>query len=339
MNRIRLAVIGAGAIGRKHIATIRDNPQAELIAVADPSPQAQALAAELKVAWYDNVEAMLIDARPEGVINATPNVLHVPCTLACIERGVPVLVEKPLAESPARAGEVVNAAERYQVPVLVGHHRRHNALIAAAKTLIDSGELGEIVTVSAHWVLQKPDDYFDVSWRREAGAGPLLVNLIHDVDLMRYLFGEIDSVQAFTSNATRGLVNEDSAVVNLRFRSGALGSAVLTDCGVGPWSWEMNSGENAIYAHTPENCYLISGTRGALAIPQMQWWRYGAESGWLHPLQCETLAVESADPFALQLRHFLQVIRREANPVIDAADALRSLNAIATIQQAAAAAS
>ena len=149
MNRIRLAVIGAGAIGRKHIATIRDNPQAELVAVADPSPQSQALAAELNVPWYDSVEAMLVDARPDGAINATPNVLHVPCTLACIEHNVPVLVEKPLAESPARAREVVYAAECRQVPVLVGHHRRHNALIAAAKTLIDSGELGDIVTVSA----------------------------------------------------------------------------------------------------------------------------------------------------------------------------------------------
>ncbi|HFS5644382.1 Gfo/Idh/MocA family protein [Raoultella ornithinolytica] len=217
----------------------------------------------------------------------------------------------------------------------MGHHRRHNALIAAARTLIDSGELGQIVTVSAHWVLQKPDDYFDVAWRREPGAGPLLVNLVHDIDLMRYLFGEIDQVQAFTSHAVRRFANEDSAVVNLRFASGALGSAVLTDCGVGPWSWEMNSGENAIYAHAPENCYLISGTRGALAIPQMQWWRYGEARGWLHPLLSDRLQVEAIDPFMLQLDHFLQVITGEEKPLIDAADALRSLEIVAAIQRAA----
>lgn len=335
MSKIRLAVIGAGAIGRKHIAVIRANPRAELVALADPSPQAQALAQSLGIAGYDNVETMLDAVQPQGVINATPNILHLPCALACIERGIPVLVEKPVADSPQRARELVDAAARHQVPVLVGHHRRHNALIAAARTLIDSGELGQIVTVSAHWVLQKPDDYFDVAWRREPGAGPLLINLVHDIDLMRYLFGEIDQVQAFTSHAVRRFANEDSAVVNLRFASGALGSAVLTDCGVGPWSWEMNSGENAIYAHAPENCYLISGTRGALAIPQMQWWRYGEARGWLHPLLSDRLQVEAIDPFMLQLDHFLQVITGEEKPLIDAADALRSLEIVAAIQRAA----
>ncbi|MFQ9622914.1 MAG: Gfo/Idh/MocA family protein, partial [Enterobacteriaceae bacterium] len=137
MSKIRLAVIGAGAIGRKHIAVIRANPRAELVALADPSPQAQALAQSLGIAGYDNVETMLDAVQPQGVINATPNILHLPCALACIERGIPVLVEKPVADSPQRARELVDAAARHQVPVLVGHHRRHNALIAAARTLID----------------------------------------------------------------------------------------------------------------------------------------------------------------------------------------------------------
>ena len=167
MSRIRLAVIGAGAIGRKHIDVIQQTPEAELVALADPSPQAQALAKSLGVAWYAEVNDMLDQAQPQGVINATPNTLHVPYAIACVERGIPVLVEKPVAESPERAQELVEVATRHGVPVLVGHHRRHNALTAAAKSLIDRGELGTIVAVSAHWILQKPDDYFDVAWRRE----------------------------------------------------------------------------------------------------------------------------------------------------------------------------
>lgn len=334
MMPCRLAVIGAGAIGRKHIEVIRHSPHAELVALADPSEQAQQLARTLGVEWYADVGEMLDCAAPDGVINATPNTLHVPCAIACVERGIPVLVEKPLAESPARARELVDAAQRHNVAVLVGHHRRHNALTAAAKALIDSGKLGDIVAVSAHWLLQKPDDYFDVTWRREPGAGPLLVNLVHDIDLLRYLLGEIDDVQAMASHKTRGFANEDSAVINLRFACGALGSAVLSDCSVSPWSWEMNAGENAVYAHTPENCYLLSGTQGALAIPQMRWWHYGEKTGWHEPLISETLQVEAIDPFVLQLNHFLQVIRGEATPIIDAADALRSLEVIDAIRQA-----
>ena len=335
MNQyIRLAVIGAGAIGRKHIEVIQQSEDVQLVALADPSEQARHLAHSLSVDVYEDVGEMLDRVKPDGVINATPNTLHVPCAIACVERGIPVLVEKPVAESPARARELVDASLRHNVPVLVGHHRRHNALTAAAKALIDSGKLGKIVAVSAHWMLQKPDDYFDVSWRREPGAGPLLVNLVHDIDLMRYLLGEIEDVQAMASSETRGFANEDSAVVNLRFARGTLGSAVLSDCSVSPWSWEMNSAENTLYAHTPENCYLISGTLGALAIPQMRWWRYGEKSGWHEPLIQETLQVESVDPFILQLNHFLQVISHEAQPIIDAADALRSLEVIDAIRQA-----
>ena len=334
MNSTRLAVIGAGAIGRKHIDVIEQASEATLVALADPSDQARELAADLDVPWFADVEAMLDEIRPDGVINATPNMLHVPCALACVKRGTPVLVEKPVAESPERARELVDAALAHNVPVLVGHHRRHNALTAAAKTLIDSGKLGNIVAVSAHWILQKPEDYFEVSWRREPGAGPLLVNLVHDIDLMRYLLGEIEEVQAMASSKTRGFANEDSAVVNLRFARGTLGSAVLSDCSVSPWSWEMNSAENPIYAHTPENCYLISGTLGALAIPQMRWWHYGEKSGWHEPLISETLHINAIDPFILQLNHFIAVIRGEATPIIDAADALRSLEVIDEIRQA-----
>ncbi|MEO3989739.1 Gfo/Idh/MocA family protein [Pseudocitrobacter cyperus] len=334
MNPVRLAVIGAGAIGRKHIEVIQQSSESILVALADPSEQAKELADALGVEWYADINDMLDEVKPDGVINATPNTLHVPCAMACVARAIPVLVEKPVAESPERARELVDAARRNNVPVLVGHHRRHNALTAAAKALIDGGKLGKIVAVSAHWMLQKPDDYFDVSWRREPGAGPLLVNLVHDIDLMRYLLGEIAEVQAMASSETRGFANEDSAVVNLRFACGTLGSAVLSDCSVSPWSWEMNSAENPIYAHTPENCYLISGSQGALAIPQMRWWRYGEKTGWHEPLISETLPVDAIDPFILQLNHFIAVIRGEATPIIDAADALRSLEVIDEIRQA-----
>ena len=101
MNPTRLAVIGAGAIGRKHIEVIQHASDATLVALADPSEQARELATELGVAWFADVEEMLDEIRPDGVINATPNTLHVPCALACVTRCIPVLAEKPVAESPS----------------------------------------------------------------------------------------------------------------------------------------------------------------------------------------------------------------------------------------------
>ena len=162
--------------------------------------------------------------KPEGVIVATPNQVHVENGLECVAAGVPVLVEKPIADDVASAIRLVEAAEARGVPLLVGHHRRHNPMIQAAKRAIEAGRLGAVLAVHGFCWFFKPDDYFDVSWRREKGAGPVLVNLIHDVDNLRYLCGEIVAVHAFESNAVRKHAVEETAVIALRFSSGVLGT-------------------------------------------------------------------------------------------------------------------
>jgi len=109
-------------------------------------------------------------------------------------------VEKPVGVNLDEVRALVEASRRHDVPVLVGHHRRHNPLIAKAHQVIADGKLGRLINVTALWQLQKPDSYFDTPWRREPGAGFLLTNLIHDLDLLRHLCGEVVQVQAFTRN-------------------------------------------------------------------------------------------------------------------------------------------
>ena len=115
-------------------------------------------------------------------------------------------------------------------------------MIQRAKAEIDSDRLGQIVSVHGMFWLIKPDDYFDVPWRREKGAGPILLNLIHDVDLLRYLCGEIVAVQAAQSNRVRGNAVEETAVIILHFDSGALGTMNVSDTIQSPWSWEFTTG-------------------------------------------------------------------------------------------------
>lgn len=98
--------------------------------------------------------------------------------------------------------------------------------------------------------LFKPDDYFDIDWRRQAGAGPVFLNLIHDVDSLRYLFGEVVAVQARESSAVRGNVVEETSVILMEFASGLLATASVSDAVVAPWSWEMTAGEKP---SLPEN--------------------------------------------------------------------------------------
>ncbi|MFN4173352.1 MAG: Gfo/Idh/MocA family protein, partial [Pseudorhodobacter sp.] len=136
MDDLRIGVAGAGLIGLRHIAAIDAVPGVRLGAVIDPLPKARELAEARGVDWFATPE----DLRPgmlDGVILATPNALHVPGGLACIGLGLPVLVEKPVATTVAEARALIEAGEAAGVPVLTGHHRRHNPLIVKAKTLID----------------------------------------------------------------------------------------------------------------------------------------------------------------------------------------------------------
>lgn len=335
---LRIALIGAGVMGRQHLQHLQQVAEAQLCAIADPGPQAAEFAAACGVAHFAEHRQMLEQVRPEAAIVANPNSLHLGTALDCLAAGVPVLLEKPAGVHLDEVRELVAASRASGVPLLVGHHRRHNPLIARARELIEQGALGRLTTVTALWQLQKPDSYFDIPWRREAGAGMLLTNLIHDLDLLRHLCGEVRQVQAFTSNGVRGLANEDSAVVLLQFASGALGSLTGSDGVAAPWSWELDSGENPVYPRQADQpCYLLAGTAGALSIPQLKRWHYAeAGGGWHQPLLQEQEACPAGQALRLQLQHFIRVARGEVEPLVSAQDAGRTLALLEAIRQAAA---
>jgi predicted dehydrogenase len=336
VSPLRLAIAGFGGFGQQHATTARANPDCTLVAIADPAPDAAARAAALGLAAHADPVAMLDAVAPQALIVATPNATHVPVALAAIERGIPVLVEKPIAESLDGARKLVEASAARDVPVLVGHHRRYNPIVEDARAAVASGALGRVVAVHAFFVIRKPDDYFDARWRREPGGGPLLINAIHDIDNLRYIVGEIDEVEAMTAHAARGFAVEDTAAVLLRFASGALGTLVVSDASPAPWSWELTSGEAQRYPQRPGDCYFIAGTEGSLSLPSSTAWHYAATPSWTEPLAGVRRDVVAADPQPRQLAHFLRVARRAERPRIDAADAFRTLAVTTAIADSAA---
>ena len=333
--RVKIAVLGAGLIGRRHVAHVAAEPEAMLIGVVDPAPTGGGVAEAAGVRWFETFADMLRAERPDGVIIATPNQLHVPNGLEAVAAGVPALVEKPIADDVAGAARLVEAAEAAGVPLLVGHHRRHNPLVQAAKAALDAGRLGRIIAVHGACWFFKPDDYFDVPWRREQGAGPVFLNLIHDVDLLRHLCGEVVSVLAQESNAVRGYPVEETAVVLLRFASGALGTITVSDTIVAPWSWELTTGENPAYPQTRETCYQIGGTHGSLTLPGLDVWHNPGTRSWWEPIVSAPIACAPQDPLTLQVSHFCAVIRGEAAPLVSGREGLKTLQVIAAIKQAA----
>ena len=337
MNALRIAVAGAGAIGRRHMELVASSGECTLVAIADPAPAAVTTAQAAGVGHYAQLAELLAREQPDGVIVATPNALHVEHALACINAGVPVLVEKPVAHTVAAGIQLLQSAERVGARVLVGHHRAHSPLLERARALIGKGMLGPLVGVIGSAVFCKPSAYFDEApWRRVDGGGPILINLIHEIGNLRALCGEIVSVQALASNATRGFEVEDTVAVNLRFANGALGTFLLSDTAACGRSWEQTTRENPSYASYPdEDCYVIMGTRGSLSFPTMRIKRHAqdADRSWWKPMQAEVADVERQDPLARQLAHFCAMIRGEAQPRVTLRDGLANLRvteAIAT---------
>ncbi|WP_279477526.1 Gfo/Idh/MocA family oxidoreductase [Aureimonas sp. SK2] len=331
----RIAVMGAGLIGRRHIQHVRAEPETELAAVVDPTEAGRQVAADNGVPWYASFREMLAAGRPDGVVIATPNQVHVENGLEAVAAGVPILVEKPIADDLEEGERLVAAAEGAGVPLLVGHHRRHNPIMRAAREIVASGRLGRIVTVNALFWLYKPDDYFDVAWRREPGAGPVFLNLIHDIDNLRALLGEVVAIQAAESNTVRGHGVEETSAIILEFASGALGTVSVCDTVVAPWSWEMTTGENPAYPLADEACYVIAGTAGSLSLPKLEVWTNDGKPGWWEPLQRTRVGVAAKDPLALQIRHFAAVIRGDEPPLVSGREGLRTLEVVTAIKQAA----
>lgn len=334
MADLSIGVIGAGVIGRRHIEEIRKAPGVHLHAVVDPDAAARAPAAEEGIATFATPAAMFETCRLDGVVIASPNALHVEHGLAAVAAGVPALVEKPVAGDVASGLRLVAAAEQAGVPLLVGHHRRHNPRIAAAKAAVDEGRLGRVVATHGFFWLLKPDTYFETPWRRSPGAGPVLMNLIHEIDLLRHLVGEIETVQAIQSNAVRGHPVDETTVIILRFAGGALGTFNVSDTIVSPWSWELSSGEDPAFPQANQLSCVIGGTHGSLSIPDLRVWRNEGERSWRLPLVADQLAVTDADPMARQIRHFCDVIRG-AVPLVPGREGLRTLAVVAAVQQAA----
>jgi len=336
---IRIAVAGAGLIGLRHIEEIQNNASCKLSAVVDPSPKAADVARQAAVPLYRSLDELFAKHKPDGVVLATPNQLHVEQALECVRAGVPTLIEKPIAHTLAEGTRLCEAAERAGVKLLVGHHRRHSPILHKACEIVQSEMLGAIVGVIGSALFYKPDHYFDdAPWRREPGGGPILINMIHEVGNLRAIVGEIVAVQAFASTATRGFAVEDTVAINLRFANGALGTFLLSDTAGSAKSWEQTSQENESYPTYPdEDCYVIVGTNGSLAIPTMRIKYYAGKEqrSWWKPFLTRVEKFERIDPLAAQIEHFVAVIRGDAEPLVTARDGLQNLRVTDAIAEAA----
>ncbi len=213
---LRVGVIGLGAMGANHVRVFAELPEAELAAVADIDEESlrQATRGRPTKAYRDYRE-LLADERLDAVSVVAPTRLHLEVALACMERGIPALVEKPLAASLDEEERLRSAAEAGGVPLMVGHVERFNPAVQELKRRLTAGELGRVLQLRARRV--------GPFYRRERDVGVVHDLATHDIDIFHHLLGcEVEHVRAETQ---RGLMTEyeDALVGLLRFEDGTVG--------------------------------------------------------------------------------------------------------------------
>ncbi len=316
----RILVLGGGLIGRRHVERILAHPKAELVGLVDPNPSA---AADLNVPRFASMQ----DVDADAALIATPSSLHADQAIEAAQLGMAILIEKPVATTLEQSDQMMDAIS---TPALVGHHRRHHARVQMLNDVLDEGAIGQVLTVSMIWAMRKPDDYFAGNWR-SAGGSPVMINLVHDLDLLRFWFGDIEQIAAFPGPRLRGSERIETGSVLMTMANGATATINFADTAPSPWGFEAGTGENPNIGTTRQDMMWITGSEGAISFPSLTLW-HGTD--WSTPAQSEARLQERDEqaPLDAQLDHFLDVIDGKAAPICTLRDGRAALAAALEIE-------
>ena len=331
-GKIKICVVGTGLMGLQHIKAIAKSKKATLHSIIGIGNNSLNLAKKNKVLLFKGVKSLIDHNKPDAVIIATPNQLHEKHTLCFLKKQIPVLLEKPISDNIKSAKKIIRSSKKYKTPLLIGYHRRHNLIVSKVKDIIVSGKLGKIISVNILCWFYKHREYFNTKWRIKKGGGPLGINLVHDIDMICYLLGPIQYIQAFTTNKNRKFKVEDTATVSLVFKSGTLCTLNISDTIVAPWSYELTAGENPAYPITNQSAYMIGGTKGSLQFPNLKNWYYKKKRSWWNKILVkEDNKKRNDNTLVNQINHFADVVKKKTKPKVNGSDGLVSLKIFAAI--------
>ena len=324
-RKIRFALVGCGRIGANHFGALeRHADRAELVAVCDNRPQAlQATADARKVPGFASLDALLADSDPDIVVLATPSGLHSRQAIKVAHAGCHVLTEKPMATKWDEGMAMVRACRDAGVKLFVVKQNRLNATMQLLKGAIDEGRFGRIVMVNVNVFWTRPQSYYDdAPWRGrwDLDGGAFMNQASHYVDMVDWLVGPVDNVHAYTATLARNIEAEDTGVMSLRLRSGALASINVT---------MLTHGKNF------EGSITILGERGTVriggvAVNEIQHWEF-ADS---RPEDAQVRAANYAPPSVYGFGHplyydnVIKTLCGEANAEVDGYEGLRSLEVV-----------
>ena len=313
---LRVGLAGLGAMGRNHLRNLSTRDDAQLVAVADPAPELLADAvAGTGASGYADALAMIDDVRLDALVVATPTTAHGPIGLAAIERGIPVLIEKPLAGTVAEGAELVAAARARGVPLQVGHVERFNPAVLELGRRLEAGWLGTLYSIASRRAGPFPARIRDV--------GVTIDLATHDADILSWVAGERPA-RVYAEIAQRvHASHEDLLFGLLHFPSGATGMLDVN------WLTPAKRRQLSVVGEAGmfELDYLtqrLTFTSTDVGSPKMI-------DGYATTFEGSVVEIEVAnrEPLAAELDAFFGVVRNGGRPVVDGEDGLWAV-AIAT---------
>ena len=321
-RKIKVAVVGCGRIAGKHFEAIAKHAEnMELVAVCDDNLEVlEAHARRLQVRPYGNYEKMLADSDCDMVVLCTPSGLHARQAIAGARHHKHVMSEKPMATRWQDGLQMVQACDDAQVRLFIVKQNRRNATIQLLKRALDEKRFGRIHMVQVNVFWARPQAYYDsAKWRGtwEMDGGAFMNQASHYIDLLDWLIGPVADVQAMTGTLGRNIEVEDSGVLNVRWRNGALGSVAVTML-----TWPKNL-EGSITIIGEKGTARIGG----VAVNEIQRWDFAEPAEYDDAIQDASYATTSVYGFGhpLYYQNVIETLRGEAQPETDGREGLKSL--------------
>jgi UDP-N-acetyl-2-amino-2-deoxyglucuronate dehydrogenase len=324
-RKIRIAVVGCGRIAKNHFAAIAQHAgQLDLAAVCDVDTERLSQhASEHKVPGYRRYEDLLRESGCDLVSLCTPSGLHAQQTILAAQCGKHVMTEKPMATRWQDGLDMVRACDEAGVRLFVIKQNRRNATLQLLKRAVTEKRFGRIHMVHLNVFWQRPQEYYDSApWRGtwEMDGGAFMNQASHYVDLLEWLIGPVADVQAMTATQARDIEVEDSGVLNVRWRNGALGSMAVTML-----TWPKNL-EGSITILGEKGTVRIGG----VAVNDIQLWDF-AEAG-DYDAQVREAGYETTSVYGfghpLYFKNVIDVLHGEAEPETDGREGLKSLEVL-----------
>ncbi len=321
-RKIRFAVVGCGRISKNNIEALKKHAaDVEIVAVCDVDATALAAAqAATGARGFARLEDLLEQSDTDAVVLSTPSGLHAEQAIAAARAGKHVVTEKPMATRWQDGKNMVAACDAARVRLFVVKQNRRNATLQLLKRAMDTDRFGRIYTVALNVFWTRPQSYYDAAkWRGtwEFDGGAFMNQASHYVDLLDWLIGPVESIQAFTATLARDIEVEDTGVLAVRWRSGALGTMNVT---------------MLTYPKNLEGSITILGEKGTvriggLAVNEIQHWEFAdkrPEDEKVHEASYSTTSVYGFG-HPLYYENVIHTLRGEAEPETDGREGLKSL--------------